>query len=104
VNYDLPRDPDDYIHRVGRTARAGRPGLSVTLIGQRDVLLVQAIEERVGSKMEEYEEKDVSITSRVAKESNLKLVGDAKREALVRIEENRDVKGKRKRLKLKRKN
>lgn len=103
VNYDLPRDPDDYIHRVGRTARAGRPGLSITLIGQRDVLLVQSIEERVGDKMIEYDEKDVSIAGRVAKEATLKVVGDAKREAVVRIEEGRDVKGKRKRLKLRRK-
>jgi ATP-dependent RNA helicase DDX49/DBP8 len=103
VNYDLPRDPDDYIHRVGRTARAGRPGLSITLIGQRDVLLVQSIEERVGDKMIEYDEKDVSISGRVAKEATLKVVGDAKREAVVRIEEGRDVKGKRKRLKLRRK-
>lgn len=47
INYDLPRDPDDYVHRVGRTARAGRKGTSISLVGQRDVALVQAIEARV---------------------------------------------------------
>src|SRR6202012_2079662 len=95
INYDTPRNPDDYIHRVGRVARAGRSGIAVTFIGQRDVLLVQAIEERVGEKMVEYAEANVSISGRVTRETTLKLVGDAKREALVRIEEGRDVKGKR---------
>jgi ATP-dependent RNA helicase DDX49/DBP8 len=102
VNYDVSRDADDYIHRVGRTARAGRVGLSLTLVGQRDVLLILAIEERVGSKMEDYEEEGVSIDGRVTKEAMLIAVGEAKREAAVRIEEGKDVKGNRQRLKLKR--
>ncbi|KAL1924558.1 uncharacterized protein VTP21DRAFT_4212 [Calcarisporiella thermophila] len=55
INYDVPRDPADYIHRVGRTARAGRGGMSLTLVSERDVQLVQSIEERTGKTMEEYE-------------------------------------------------
>ena len=54
INYDVPRDADDYIHRVGRTARAGRKGQSVTIIGQRDLDLVEAAEARVGRKMEKW--------------------------------------------------
>lgn len=96
VNYDLPRDPDDYIHRVGRTARAGREGVSVSLVGQRDVELVQAIEERVGREMDEYAEEGVNVETRVVRDA-LNLVGEKKREALLAIEEGRDVKGKRKR-------
>lgn len=95
VNFDVPRDPDDYIHRVGRTARAGRVGTSVTLIGQRDVDLVHAIEERVGSSMAEYAEEGVSIEGRVVREA-LKPVTEKKREAMLQIEEGRDVTGKRK--------
>ena len=54
VNYDAPRAPDDYVHRVGRTARAGRRGVAVTLVAQRDVRLVHAIEEYVApAKLEE---------------------------------------------------
>jgi len=96
VNYDIPRDPDDYIHRVGRTARAGRKGEAVTFVGQRDVQLVQAIESRVGRQMEEWKEEGVNLTTRVTKEA-LKLVGEKKREALLEIEEGREVGGKRKR-------
>lgn len=46
VNYDLPRDPDDYVHRVGRTARAGRSGDAISFVTQHDVDLVHAIERR----------------------------------------------------------
>ncbi|KAF9741977.1 ATP-dependent rna helicase dbp8 [Paraphaeosphaeria minitans] len=95
VNFDVPRDPDDYIHRVGRTARAGRVGHSVTLVGQRDVDLIHAIEERVGKDLEEYEEEGVSVEGRVVREA-LKPVTEKKREALLQIEEGRDVLGKRK--------
>ncbi|KAK8246359.1 P-loop containing nucleoside triphosphate hydrolase protein [Phyllosticta capitalensis] len=95
VNFDVPRDPDDYIHRVGRTARAGRSGESVTLVGQRDPELILAIEERVGTKMVEYEEEGVNIETRVIRDS-LKIVSEKKREAAVEIGEDRDVRGKRK--------
>ncbi|OJJ00458.1 hypothetical protein ASPVEDRAFT_128612 [Aspergillus versicolor CBS 583.65] len=100
VNFDVPRNPDDYVHRVGRTARAGRSGEAVTLVGQRDVQLVLAIEERVGRQMVEYEEEGVNLESRVAKGTLLKEVGSAKREAMVEIDEGRDILG-RKRNKLK---
>jgi len=96
INYDIPRDPDDYIHRVGRTARAGRKGSSVTFVGQRDVQLVQAIETRVGRQMEAWEEEGVNLETRVVREA-LKLVGEKKREAMLEIEEGREVGGKRKR-------
>ncbi|KAF2150985.1 ATP-dependent RNA helicase-like protein dbp8 [Myriangium duriaei CBS 260.36] len=94
VNYDLPRDADDYIHRVGRTARAGRTGVSVSLVGVRDVELVQAIEERVGEKMTEYAEEGVNVETRVVRDA-LGVVTEKKREAMLAVEEGRDVKGKR---------
>ncbi|KAK5724932.1 putative RNA helicase [Elasticomyces elasticus] len=95
INYDLPRNPDDYIHRVGRTARAGRRGTSISLVGQRDVELVKAIEARVGRAMLEYDEgAKVSVEGRVVRDA-LNVVGDKKREALLAIEEGRDVEGRR---------
>ncbi|TPX18519.1 uncharacterized protein E0L32_011557 [Thyridium curvatum] len=100
INYDIPRDPDDYIHRVGRTARAGRKGDAVTFVGQRDVQLVLAIEARVGRPLEAWEEEGVNLETRVVRDA-LKLVGEKKREAMLEIEENREVGGKRKRGKQK---
>lgn len=52
INYDLPAHPKDYIHRVGRTARAGRAGKSITLVTQYDVELIQRVEAVVGKKLE----------------------------------------------------
>ena len=51
VNFELPRDPEDYVHRIGRTARAGRKGKAVTFIGRRDFSLLARIERFVGQKM-----------------------------------------------------
>lgn len=99
INYDVPRDPDDYIHRVGRTARAGRKGEAVTFVGQRDVETVLAIEHRVGRDMEEWKEEGVNLEKRVVTEA-LKLVSEKKREALLEMEEGREVGGKRKRGKV----
>ena len=94
INYDVPRNPDDYIHRVGRTARAGKTGEAITMVGQRDVSLLLAIEARVGEKMSEFEEKGVNVGTRVVRDA-LKDVGERKREVVIGIEEGRDIKGNR---------
>jgi ATP-dependent RNA helicase DDX47/RRP3 len=52
INFDIPTHSKDYIHRVGRTARAGRAGKSITLVTQYDVELIQRIEKVIGKKME----------------------------------------------------
>ncbi len=43
-NFDLPHDPEDYVHRIGRTGRAGRSGKSVTFVYGRDIYRLEAIE------------------------------------------------------------
>eukprot|EP00040_Diaphanoeca_grandis_P016395 m.84602 g.84602 ORF g.84602 m.84602 type:complete len:550 (+) comp25772_c0_seq4:193-1842(+) len=55
VNFNIPKAVNDYIHRVGRTARAGRDGRSVTLMSEHDVDLLHAVEERVGIKMAAFD-------------------------------------------------
>jgi ATP-dependent RNA helicase DDX47/RRP3 len=52
VNFDVPTHSKDYIHRVGRTARAGRSGKAITIVTQYDVELIQRIEFLVGKKMD----------------------------------------------------
>ena len=44
VNYDLPQDPEDYVHRIGRTGRAGRSGRAVSFVFGRDVYRLQNVE------------------------------------------------------------
>jgi ATP-dependent RNA helicase DDX49/DBP8 len=48
VNWEVPRVADDYVHRVGRTARAGRTGTSITFVTEGDVELVKMLEDRIG--------------------------------------------------------
>ncbi|HET9709873.1 MAG TPA: DEAD/DEAH box helicase [Gemmatimonadales bacterium] len=48
VNYDVPNDPETYVHRVGRTARAGARGLALTLLSPDEWLLMADIEKLVG--------------------------------------------------------
>ncbi|KAJ6681014.1 hypothetical protein OIU74_019485 [Salix koriyanagi] len=51
INYACPRDLTSYIHRVGRTARAGREGYAVTFVTDNDRSLLKAIAKRAGSKL-----------------------------------------------------
>jgi ATP-dependent RNA helicase DDX47/RRP3 len=54
INYDIPLNPKDYIHRVGRTARAQRAGRAVSVVTQYDIEFFQKIEELTGLKMEVF--------------------------------------------------
>lgn len=48
VNYDVPQDPEVYVHRMGRTARAGAQGLAITLMSPDEWLMMRDIEKLVG--------------------------------------------------------
>lgn len=48
VNYDVPHEAEDYVHRVGRTARANRDGKAVTLVSDKDMQRLRVIERLVG--------------------------------------------------------
>jgi superfamily II DNA/RNA helicase len=48
INYDVPADPEDYIHRIGRTARAETTGTAITLVNERDNRKLKNIEELIG--------------------------------------------------------
>src|SRR3990170_4974456 len=51
INYDLPQDAEDYVHRIGRTARAGASGKAISLADEQYVLSLEAIEEFIGHKI-----------------------------------------------------
>ncbi|OWT37303.1 ATP-dependent rRNA helicase RRP3 [Cryptococcus neoformans Bt1] len=70
INYDMPTNSKDYVHRVGRTARAGRSGKSITLVTQYDVEILQRIESHIGKKMTSFDvdkEAVALLTDTVAK-------------------------------------
>jgi ATP-dependent RNA helicase DDX47/RRP3 len=54
INFDLPGHGKDYIHRVGRTARAGRSGKAIAMVTQYDVEVYQRLEGLLGKKLPEY--------------------------------------------------
>ena len=51
INMDLPEDPENYVHRIGRTGRAGAKGVAFSLVSDRDVISLGRIEEYLGHKV-----------------------------------------------------
>jgi ATP-dependent RNA helicase RhlE len=89
INYDVPESPDDYIHRIGRTARAGAEGTAVTLLSAEEGYLVKDIEQLIGAEIERrdlagfaYEERSIPLSSELPRRPG-KLVyrGGAQRAA-----------------------
>ena len=55
INFDVPRDEEDYVHRIGRTARAGKGGKAITFVNDKDMLFFRQIERFLGKEI--YKEK-----------------------------------------------
>ena len=53
VNYDVPQDSENYVHRIGRTARAGATGLAITLASEKTADHLEAIEKFIGQRIPE---------------------------------------------------
>ncbi|CAL1675318.1 unnamed protein product [Lasius platythorax] len=81
VNHIIPNVPKEYIHRVGRTARAGRGGMAISLITPNDIKLLHKIEDTIGTKLTEYKVDDKEIVT------ILTQISVAKREAEIRLDE-----------------
>lgn len=88
VNYDMPTNSKDYIHRVGRTARAGRSGRSVTIVSQYDVELLQRIEGVINLKLSEFPSFNKDAVGLLEER-----VGQAAREAIREMRETGGQKG-----------
>ena len=52
VNYNLPEDPEDYVHRIGRTGRAGATGISISFASEDDAFLLPDLEALLGTRLE----------------------------------------------------
>lgn len=55
INYDVPHEPEDYVHRIGRTARADKEGSAITFISEREMGKFKAIERLLGKEVEKEE-------------------------------------------------
>ena len=55
INYDVPIEKDGYVHRIGRTGRAGNGGRAITLVTGEDIMSLYEIEEHIGARIEEAE-------------------------------------------------
>ncbi|XP_044253048.1 probable ATP-dependent RNA helicase DDX47 [Tribolium madens] len=90
INFDIPTHSKDYIHRVGRTARAGRSGKAITFVTQYDVELYQRIEQLIGKQLPLYktEEDEVMVLQ--------ERVAESQRLAKMEMKDLTEKKGKRK--------
>ena len=87
VNFDLPPDSKTYIHRVGRTARAGKSGHAISFVTQYDVEIWQRIEAALGKQLDEYkaEKEEVLVLG--------ERVSDAQRVAIREMKDLHEKRG-----------
>ena len=87
LNFDLPPDSKTYIHRVGRTARAGKSGRALNLVTQYDIEIWLRIETALGRKLPEYavEKDEVMVLA--------ERVGDAQRQAVREMKDLHEKRG-----------
>ena len=53
INFDMPDNVEDYVHRIGRTSRMGRPGTAVTLVSEWNLEAFDLIKEKMGDHLTE---------------------------------------------------
>ncbi|WP_392339786.1 DEAD/DEAH box helicase [Moritella marina] len=76
INYNLPEDPRNYIHRIGRTARAGKSGMAISFAVENDITLLKSIEKSIGQAipvvMEQPFHKEFAAAPKKAKKKGKK--------------------------------
>ena len=80
LNYDVPHDAEDYVHRIGRTARADRDGIAITFVSEAEIYKFQEIEHFLGKEVEKRPLPDglgeaPEYTKRAKKRSNTRRHG-----------------------------
>ncbi len=64
-NFDVPYNPDDYVHRIGRTGRAGKSGRAITIATPEDAKLLNAVESVIGRKIQRLDEARAEIAGEI---------------------------------------
>lgn len=98
VNFDVPHDTEDYVHRIGRTARADHDGVAVTLVSSKDISRFMQIEKFLGHEVEKMPipEKFGSTPEYKAQEKRNKKISDKKKKHYRGKRKPKDVSGKNK--------
>lgn len=74
INYDVPHDAEDYVHRIGRTARADRDGIAITLVSDDDIYNFQQIENFLEKEIEK-----VSLPEDIGKGPEYKSINKSRK-------------------------
>ena len=78
INYDLPDDPETYVHRIGRTGRAGRGGVAITLCDSEELEMFRRIEKVIGKAIPVLEEEKFEIIETVISQKTLNQIDKLK--------------------------
>jgi len=73
-NYDIPADPEFYVHRIGRTARAGRSGIAITFVSGRKNKRIRQIETMIRTKLTRMSMPTLRDVREVQKGANLEAI------------------------------
>ncbi len=74
INFDIPQDPDTYVHRIGRTGRAGKEGTAITLVTPREIKQLRFIENGIKKKISRSDIPTLSDAVEVRKEQLIRNI------------------------------
>ena len=75
INYELPSSAEDYVHRIGRTGRAGASGLAISLVAPEEAKLLDEIEKLIKRKIDKHNPDEILNTTMFETEKNLPRAG-----------------------------
>lgn len=93
INYDFPNDPIQYIHRVGRTARANKKGIAISFIDKRDMRCFKKVKEFMKTKLKPYELNKEEVLQDMFK------IGRVLNKCVIHLEEQKMIKEENEQLK-----
>lgn len=91
INYDIPLEKESYVHRSGRTARAGKSGVAITFVNKYEKRFLDSIEEYIGFKIDIFERPENTVVVNAKDKFKEKLVSAPKAKKEKGHELNKDI-------------
>jgi len=76
INYDIPQHPESYVHRIGRTGRAGKNGIAVTLVTPREIKQLRTIEQQIKTKITSEDLPAIEEMKKIQQKQWIKQISD----------------------------